>query len=86
MARQIRPTNPPRPEHMGLPVDELTERVTRAMIEKYNDALDRHVRPFTYEEALTDPRYGTIQAARAAIATVRDWDRRGSVDLQTSLT
>ena len=56
--------DPPKP-------DSLLEDVVRAMLDAYNDALDRHVRPLTYEEVVRDPRHGTVAAARAAIDTVR---------------
>jgi hypothetical protein len=49
----------------------MNEKVTKAMIKSYNDTMDKHVRPITYEEVLNDPRHGTIQAAQAAIDIIK---------------
>lgn len=53
-------------------MNEMIERVVRAIIESLNDSMDPHVRPLTYEEVINDSRHGIVQAAKAAIVAMRE--------------
>lgn len=58
----------------GQEMSPLLEKVVRAMVASYNKTMDTHVRQFTFEEVVNDPRHGIVQAAQAAIETVKEWD------------